>query len=423
MMPELLLLSEHTNEVHALPLPADQAFFYKYPHQKKDTDAYCFRLRPEAGGHRVETSYFIGVDWIGNERQAIFVQPKLNQGGFQTDFLRMLSTALRHPDVAEYTKDLFVIRFDQPAIDIYPEHDLLTPLLAVQFLSTVRAIVKRGLKKSYYRVERRLNGRVKGKIHQSSSIRQQLLDSNALHMHCSFDEFGIDSPENRLLKKALAFVQRYLPTVQYLHAAPWLQELLRYTLPAFEQVSDVTGTAALSHQKNNVFYPEYAEAIRLARLLLQRFGYHLSNVRKTDMLHTPPFWIDMSKLFELYVLGLLKDRFPGPRQVLYHYTASGNELDFVLHTPEYQMVVDAKYKPRYAHGFSNDDIRQVSGYARSKYVYRKLGKTEHDVIDCLIVYPDSTLRADGLQGRDLKAERIGAYVGMYKMGVGVPGRE
>ncbi len=421
-MPELLLFTEHTNEVRVLPLPADQAFFYKYPHQKRDADAYCFRLRPEAGGHRIETSYFIGVDWVGDESHALFVQPKLNQGGFQTDFLRMLATALRHPDVAAHTKDLFVIRFDQPAIDIFPEHDLLTPLLAVQFLSIVKSIVRRGLKKSYYRVERRLNGRVKGKIHPGNSIRQQMLDSNALLMHCSFDEFGLDSPENRLLKKTLVFVQRYLPTVQYLHAESYLQELLRYTLPAFDQVGEDPVNDMLSCQKTHAFYPEYTEAIRLGRLLLQRFGYHLSNVRKTATLHTPPFWIDMSKLFELYVLGLLKDRFPGPRQVLYHYTVSGNELDFVLHTPDYQMVVDAKYKPRYAHGFTNDDIRQVSGYARSKYVYRQLGKTEHDVIDCLIVYPDN-LPAEGLEERDLKAERIGAYVGMYKMGVGVPGRK
>ena len=133
----MLVFSEHTNEVRTLPLPADQAFFYKYPHQKRDNDAYCFRLRPEADGHRIETSYFIGVDWVGDKGQALFVQPKLNQGGFQTDFLRMLATALRHPDVAAHTKDLFVIRFDQPAIDIYPEHDLLTPLLAVQFFSIV----------------------------------------------------------------------------------------------------------------------------------------------------------------------------------------------------------------------------------------------------------------------------------------------
>lgn len=419
-MSELIILSEHTKEIRALPLPAEKAFGYFYRRKKKGDACLCFRLEPAENGHSIESSYFIGVDWIGYERYAVYVQPKLNTGAYRTNYLHMLATALKHPKVAAHTVDLFEIKFGEPSIEIGREQDLLTPLLAVQFLSVVKAIVQKGLKKSYYRVGRNLNGRIKGKIQRSGTIQHNVLKNKPLHTLCTFDEFGLNGLENRLLKKALLYVQRYLSTVQHLHAEAYLQEVFRFVLPAFDAVSEEVSLHDIQHPRKNVFYREYEEGIRLAKLILQRFGYNISNIRKTETMKTPPFWIDMSKLFELYVLGLLKDRFPGPREVLYHYTVSGNELDFVLNTPDYKMVVDAKYKPKYENAFGNDDIRQLSGYARSKFVYRQLGKTEQDVIDCLIVYPDRNRSEGGLEGRDLKRERIGAYVGFYKLGVGLP---
>ena len=419
-MSDLLILPEHADELRSLPLPADQAYSYVYPFQKRQGEQVCFRISPTAGGHRIETSYYIGVDWIGYGSHAVYVQPKMNAGDYQTDYLQMLAIALRHPDVSAHTGDLFEIKYAQPSIEIGREQDLLTPLLAVQFLSVVKALVQRGLKKSYYRVERNLNGRIKGKINRTGTIQHNILKNKSLHTLCVFDEFGLNSPENRLLKKTLLFVQQYLSTMRHFQAEAYVTDTLRFVLPAFTGVSENADPHEWRHPKKNALYGEYEEGIRLAKLILQRFGFHLSNVQTAGTMKTPPFWIDMSRLFELYVLGLLKDRFPGPKEVLYHYTVSGNELDFVLNTPDYKMVIDAKYKPKYEHSFGNDDIRQVSGYARSKFVYKHLGKTEQDVIDCLIVYPDRNLKAGDIENRDLKAEKIGAYVGFYKLGVGLP---
>lgn len=419
-MSELIIIPEHTDEVRELSLPADQSFQYRYPFQKKSGENGCFRLTPAPGGHRIESSYFIGVDWLGYRQKAVYVQPKLNAGTFQTDYLGMLSTALKHPKVAGHTAGLFEIKFDQPSIEIGREQDLLTPLLAVQLLGVVKIIVQKGLKKSWYRVGQDLNGRIKGKIRRSDTIQHNILKNRPLHTACSFEEFGLNNPENRLLKKALRYVQRYLATVRHLHAQDRLRDIFRFVLPAFEAVSDEIDRQDIRHSGKNVFFKEYEEGLQLARLILQRFGYNISNIRNSGTMKTPPFWIDMSRLFELFVLGLLKDRFPGPRAVLYHYTVSGNELDFVLNTADYQMVVDAKYKPRYENTFANDDIRQLSGYARSKFVYCQLGKQDHEAIDCLIVYPDRDQPAGSLAERDLKAERIGAYVGFYKLGVGLP---
>ncbi len=52
---------------------------------------------------------------------------------------------------------------------------------------------------------------------------------------------------------------------------------------------------------------------------------------------TPPYWIDMSKLFELCVLGKLKKTFDSDLQYL--VTTYGNELDFLL-SKEVESIVD-----------------------------------------------------------------------------------
>ena len=115
----------------------------------------------------------------------------------------MLFSALKHPEVAKHTEDLYEIKWKDSPIEISQQQDLLTPLLVVQYLSLVKEIVRKGLKKSYYKVERNLHAKVKGKVLISQTIKQNLLKNKPLHTYCSFDEFGLNNLENKLLKKAL----------------------------------------------------------------------------------------------------------------------------------------------------------------------------------------------------------------------------
>ena len=165
-----------------------------------------------------------------------------------------------------------------------------------------------------------------------------------------------------------------------------------------------------------MFYKEYEQALYLAKLILRRFGYNISNTVK-DTIQSPPFWIDMTKLFELYVLGLLKDRFHN--HVQYQYKYYGNELDYLLNNEDYQMVIDAKYKLKYMNGKYDEDIRQVSGYARLKKVYEALNKERGEVIDCLIIHPDQN-GLDHLLEVNLKNKPVKHYYDVYKLGVKLP---
>lgn len=189
-------------------------------------------------------------------------------------------------------------------------------------------------------------------------------------------------------------------------------------MPAFETVSSEIEINEIKHTKFNSFYKEYAEATRLAKIILKRFGYNINNAPQIKTIKTPPFWIDMAKLFELYVLGLLKNEFGN--EVTYHLKIGrGNELDYLLNNEHYKMVVDAKYKTIYKTSLNTKDMRQVSGYARLKKVYDLLSIQTDKIIPCLIIYPDN----EGIKTFEnvkLTESEIKKYVYFYKLGVKLP---
>lgn len=381
-------------------------------------DKICFKIFKETG--LVETNYYIGVDWIIENEKAVYVEPKLNKNSTnQTDYLKMLFDALEHPEVANHTGELFEIKWDKPLIQITQQQDLLTPLLIVQFLKVVQSIVRKGLKKSYYKVENNLYGKVKGKVLVAQTIKHNILKNKNLNTYCSYDEFGLNGIENRLIKKALVFVQRYLPNIKNLNTEAYTTGVFNYINPAFEFVSDEVNLNDVKHTKTNSFYKEYEEAIKLAKQILKKFGYNITNTNPNEKILTPPFWIDMSKLFELYVLGLLKDKFG--KDVNYHEYISGNELDYLLNYKDYKMVIDAKYRPLYKATFDNKDIRQLSGYSRLKNVYSQLGVNPSNLIDCLIIYPDQVNGYEDLNGiNNLKETEISEFSQFYKLAIKVP---
>lgn len=408
--------------------------------RRKKESGKCASFRVSDGKIEICFSYFVGADWVPGfqNKKSFFVEPKINTKSIpksreedkgiieddlvKIDILKMLFSALSHPEIQGYTQELYEIKFDQPSISLDRKLDLLSPLLIIQYLSLVKEIVRKGLKRSYYKVEQNLYSKVKGKILVSQTIKQNKVKNRNFHTYCSFDEFGIDGKENRLLKKALNFSQRYLWSFKEFSNKSFFTETYNFIQPAFRDVSDDVDLHDIKNQKFNAFYKEYREAMHLAQLILQRFGYNINAINNRATIPTPPFWIDMSKLFELYVLGLLKDSNKHGSKILYHPTTKGNELDYLLVDGDNSIVIDAKYKLGYkftSHEGYHEDIRQVSGYARLKNVRQKAGVTNQDqLLDCLIIYPDQ----EGLESipEKFKEVEIDAYERVYKVGVKLP---
>lgn len=373
-----------------------------------------YLINKESEYNRITTSYYIGVDWLIKEELAIQIEPKLDTDTQKTDFLKMLSMVLRHPGVSAHCEKLYEIKFDAPHIRVKKEADILTPLIVLRYIFLLKEIVCKGLRKDYRKIENNLTGKIKGKILVNQTIKKNHFQGKITNTFCRYQEYTEDCIENRLLKRALMFGQRYLSTLKI---AIGVDEV-NFIYPAFANVGGDVNVADVKKTKLGGIYHSYNEALRLAKVILQRFGYNINSISDSTMIDTPPFWIDMSVLFELYVLALLKDSFKS--EVIYHLKSSGNELDFVLNSNKYKMVIDAKYRPKYISGKYNDDIRQVSGYARLQKIYALLGKEYPESIDCLIVYPDQENGSATLLNVDLRAQNIAPYLGVFKTGIKLP---
>lgn len=97
-------------------------------------------------------------------------------------------------------------------------------------------------------------------------------------------------------------------------------------------------------------------------------------------------------------------------------------IRFLLHTEDYKIVIDTKYKPSYVdYAISKKDARQLSGYSRLKKVRKDLEVSKNELVKCLVIYSNphteettsSTLNFDVL-------EEDGNYEGFYKLGVSLP---
>ena len=397
---------------------------FKKTHGNSQQLEHCYVINcidRELGTYAIKTNYYIGVDWVIPNKLPIQITPKINDIAKQTDYLKMLLHCMKHPEVTHEIKELVEVKWDEPKIEIEQHQDFLTPFLIIEFLGILKRIVKIGLKKSYYKVEHNLQSRVKGKVLVSKTIKHNLSQAKNTHTYCQFEEFGVNTPDNRLLNKAFQLSKTYLPTFNKLTNAEGLKDLYNYINPAFSQVDTQVGLHEVSQRKSGSLFKEYDEALQLARYIIQRYGYNIKSQTK-DKVAIPPFWIDMSKLFELYTLGLLKDSF-GKNVEFQVIIDRSNELDYILNQGELKMVIDAKYKEIYCTGENKEDMRQVSGYARLKRVYDKFydDKRYDKIIDCLIIYPDQQSGIKKITEENLnKMVYIPEYINIYKLGVILP---
>ena len=399
---------------------------------KKDRQGnpvYPFDIkRTNEGEVCLQAGYYVGALWLVKHHKFLYIEPKMNkkqiaegspiqeQEWAEIDYLKMLLsiTGLNPKD----TQDLIKIYWDEPPITIEQQKDTLTPFLMVQFLLLLKRIVRKGLKKSYYTVEENLNNRIKGKIQLAKHLKQNVFKNKLAAHVCRYQEFGMNNLENRFLKKVLQFIISFKNTHPNYFAGndKSIRELITYCSPYFELISEEIDVENLKKLTPNTFFKEYEEAIRIGKHILKRFSYNITETTQQKVT-IPPFWIDMPKLFELYVYKKLQEQFRGREEVLYHFIADYTELDFLLNTSEYKMVIDAKYKPIYEDSRVIDDIRQVSGYARLERVYQKLGlKDSNELIDCLIIYPS----LDEDTNFFLKDKKIDGYKNIYKQGISIP---
>jgi 5-methylcytosine-specific restriction enzyme subunit McrC len=384
-------------------------------------EMHCFRLFRKDNEFLADSNYFIGTDWLITEHASIYIEPKLNNN-VQVDFLGMLLQSLETSENLEHLEGLFHIEFDKPWITIPSQKDILSPILIIQFLKLLQKIVRKGLKKSYYRVTENLNSRVKGKILIGQQVKTNIVKNKLTKTICNYQEYGINTEENKFLKLVLNFASSYIyqNPIIFGKDCSTIKNILQYCLPSFEQINILKNKHQRIHQTKNPFYKEYEEAIRIGNYILKRFSFNINKTMQTSAI-TPPFWIDMSKLFELYVYGKLKKIFPDPNSITYLDKFLGSkETDILVRVENYKCVIDCKYKPQYKdHDPSLEDKRQLAGYTRLRSVYKKLDVKESENIKGVIIYSHQDCN-DSIQKADLFKTPIQEYVDFFKVGIKLP---
>ncbi|WP_244877133.1 McrC family protein [Flavobacterium suncheonense] len=416
--------------------------------------SHCFIVSHSETGLHLQADYCIGLDWLGNTGRSLYIEPKINatsaqlfnlkiedeseevQGEpeifnskeFELDYLKMLLQVTGIPESNAVINGLIQIDWEAKPIAIEQQNDKLTPFLVVRFLQTLKSIVRKGLKKSYYKVQENLTNRVKGKILVGQHIKQNVFRNRFISTYCEYQQFGENHVENRFLKKVMLFASSYVENHKDLFGSNYsdIQHTINFCHPAFELISDQVEEYQLKHIKHNPFYKDYATALQIGSYILKKFAYNITQTT-TEKVTTPPFWIDMPRLFELYVYSKMIEANPADRKTIhYQFSTFGNALDILVSKPDFQMVIDAKYKLKYnnENGTIHEDIRQVAGYARLKKVREKLNVTDDSTIDCLIIYPDMENGINILSFENIMKEEnrkeIKAYYKVYKLGVKLP---
>lgn len=430
-------IAENIFDTASLKLSLAASSFLQYRILKSKpfrSKQYCYEVVHVNEPNRIviQPGYFIGVDWLLRGERYIQVEPKVNskipryfnaqtnvddedvesaerieeqaeqeltyseESFIEINYLKMLLEAMADATVSKECGDLVKIDWDEMHVPIPQEQDQLTPFLVVQYLQLLQRIVRKGLKKSYYNVQENLSNRVKGKILVSAQIKNNILLNRLTKTHCSYQQFGEDSIENRFLKKVLSFVASYVEnnTEIFKGNERTVLHLINYARPAFEHVGNYIAEEQLRHLKHSPFFKEYKEAIQIGKYILKRFAFNITQTTEKEV-ETPPFWIDMPRLFELYVYQkLLQANGDDFGKIRYQFSTYGNALDILVKNGDNSMVIDAKYKLHYKHSHIHQDIRQVAGYARLKRVREELEITDDRHINCLIIYPDMENGAD-----------------------------
>jgi 5-methylcytosine-specific restriction enzyme subunit McrC len=338
---------------------------------------WAFGLQPDGS-----ISYYIGLDWLDEKNEiALRVRPKIPDLNYHA----MFEACLRSPVAARHLGEVYDIRVESRFIQCKDDQNDFTPLLLHHYLTLLSRLVQKPLKKGYITRIENLQSKLKGKILIGDHIKANILGQKPTRLLCSFQEYTTDCPENRLLHGAYRIGLECLRGLNRLaerEALPtWNYECIAQT---FRGIGILDQPQDLLNVRGNPLFPEYAECLRLAKIICRIQGYrdrhHGGGLRMI-----PPYVIDMSKLFELYVYHLLHESFGG--RFLFQSKANYGATDF-LDLKE-QMVIDTKYKPQYENWYEPEDIRQVAGYARDNRILDRLGVTDKDlVVPCLIIFPD-----------------------------------
>ena len=366
-------------------------------------------------GESLTASYYVGTAWL-NDEESLLVNPKIDGLDLPRMFGRALSVTSKKE--SDYFSKCYGIESDQKAIDGGKLAKDFLLLLVMHFISLMKNLTKAGLRSGYITVEENMQSKIKGRVLVQRNIVRNDLNMRSDRVYCSYQEYTKDIPENRLLKKALLLAESILNRMS---SFTQLNGDMAKLKTFFSEVSDTVDEHTVRGTKSSKLFKGYNEALKVARIIIRE---EANNIGDSGTV-IPPFWIDMSGLFELYVYSLLDEAYPG--EILFQVSGSHKTRCDYVHK-ELKLVMDAKYKFKYSPNVEGnpyglmDDIREISGYARDERILVHMNRTvplESFVPECLIIYPDDG-SAESLVDITANWKKVNNFVNFYCVGVKLP---
>ncbi len=366
-------------------------------------------------------SFKIGAEWI-DEQESLVVTTKRDME--HIDFLGMFMTCFSSDLALKAFSNIYSIDIDKPAIEAPALQSVVSPLIVLHFLGVVSRIKE--LKKGYVHRSENLK-KVKGRIKILKNERLNIATKRYDRVFCEYDEYSVDIPENRLIKKALLFSQRFLQRLNTQSSAA-AKLLSSQTLARFSCVSDEVEIRQVKQMRAHKLFTDYNEAIRLAKLILRMFDYNISKVDNTKG-KVVPFWLDMSLLYEHYVYGLLHEAYR--ETITYQFESKTGKPDFLYKSDDYKAILDTKYIPKYeSEPLDTYVVRQLSGYSRDLRILKHLGYKGINeemlvpTIPCVVIYPkeEESWERNPFLGKSIGelCSRVSGLLLFYKICVPLP---
>jgi 5-methylcytosine-specific restriction enzyme subunit McrC len=308
-------------------------------------------------GKVIQAKNYVGLIQMKNGFQ-VQILPKISNNEIEDTkktFLRMLRSMKDFPSKVFNDANLKMDRMN------------LYEIFINMYIQEVRGLIKKGIRSSYLPVEENLNY-YKGKL-----IFREHIKENQIHkerFYVGYDEFGVNQPENRLIKSTLLKLQKISSS------AANIKEM-RQLLTSFEMVDPSTNnTKDFSRVVIDRNTKDYELLMRWSKVFLlnQSFTTFSGNIPARALL------FPMEKVFEAYVVQNLKraladltwevsaqDRgyylFDMPRKF-----ALRPDI-FITRDDDSRIILDTKWKsltnnPRQNYGISQSDMYQMYAYSK-----------------------------------------------------------
>lgn len=368
------------------------------------------------------SSYYIGITEING--QHVEVLPKLKN----LDFMSLFSFALLYQPSSEYFSSCYDINWEKEIIASTELYNILTPLLVMRYLNILNKLVGKGLKRDYITIEENLHSKIRGKLRPIANWRKNELKKKEDYFYCQYQVFSSNIPVNRLLKKALDISLLLLANVRSrsnnMTGLTFLSSKLKL-VKAFKNIDGNVRIESVRNYKFDKLNMYYSEAIKLAKCIIRHQENALTD--GSEKKRVPLFWIDMSRLYEVYVLGILQTHYPD--KILFQVKGSyGTQCDY-LHIGE-GVVLDAKYKLWYSSTYDGRrsksqinslivDVREISAYARDEKLLSHMKDVSTPI--CVIIHPDEeTTELGTVLSDSVKNNKVEGYRDFYRLGIDLP---